>query len=68
MHILETHYHRSRHTERLVLRELTHRVSNELVAVTALVPEAIDRLDEHSEFGRPTSRRFAGSDALTRPR
>jgi two-component sensor histidine kinase len=40
--ILETHY-RSRHTERLILRELTHRVSNELAAVTALVAAARTR-------------------------
>ena len=36
---METHY-RSRHTERPILRELTHRVSNELAAVTALVAAA----------------------------
>jgi two-component sensor histidine kinase len=40
--ILETPY-RSRHTERLILRELTHRVSNELAAVTALVAAARTR-------------------------
>jgi two-component sensor histidine kinase len=39
---LEAHY-RSRHTERLILRELTHRVSNELAAVTALVAAARTR-------------------------
>jgi two-component sensor histidine kinase len=39
---LETFY-RSRHTERLILRELTHRVSNELAAVTAVVAAARTR-------------------------
>jgi two-component sensor histidine kinase len=39
---LETHY-RSPHTERLILREHTHRVSNELAAVTALVAAARTR-------------------------
>jgi two-component sensor histidine kinase len=40
--ILQTHY-RSRYAERLILRELTHRVSNELAAVTALVAAARTR-------------------------
>jgi len=39
---LETHY-RSGHTERLILRELTHGVSTELAAVTALIAAARTR-------------------------
>jgi two-component sensor histidine kinase len=46
---LETHC-RSRHTERLILRELTHRVSNELAAVTALVAAARTRTGSVQEI------------------
>jgi two-component sensor histidine kinase len=47
--MLQSHY-RSRHTERLILRELTHRVSNELAAVTAVVAAARTRAGSVQEI------------------